>query len=205
MVKVVADCAYDRELHGGGKTESVSAGSGDEDDGLLAGIAAGDEAAFGRLRDRHLGRVYSLALRVTGSHADAEDAAQEAFERTWKKAARWRPGEARFSTWLYRVTMNLCIDVRRRPRARQIDADAPFADPAPAADDGMIARERENLVRAALARLPERQRQAMVLCYTLGLGNAEAAAAMEISAKAYESLLVRAKRDIRSRLEGTEP
>ena len=178
--------------------------TGDDDDRLLQGVAAGDRSAFAKLRERHLNRVFSLALRVTGSRADAEDAAQEAFTRAWRKAANWQPGEAKFSTWLYRVTMNLCIDTRRKPRSEQLDPELPLADPQPGAESQLMAAEREAQVRAAMAALPERQREAMALCYTLGLSNAEAAATMEISVKAYESLLVRAKRDIRARLEGTE-
>jgi len=176
----------------------------DDDDRLLKGVVEGDRTAFARLRERHLNRVFSLALRVTGSRADAEDAAQEAFTRAWRKAASWQPGEAKFSTWLYRVTMNLCIDARRKPRAEQLDPDLPLADPSPGAESLILAAEQEARVRAAMAELPERQREAMTLCYTLGLSNAEAAATMEISIKAYESLLVRAKKDIRARLEGTE-
>jgi RNA polymerase sigma-70 factor (ECF subfamily) len=176
-----------------------------EDDGLLGEIAAGSEAAFAALMQRHLGRVYALALRITGSRSDAEDAAQEVFARVWRKAPDWQPGAARFSTWLYRVTMNLCIDVRRRPRVEQLDPDLPLADPGHGADERLIAREREQQVLAAMAGLPERQRQAMALCYTIGLSNAAAAEAMEISVKAYEALLVRAKREIRAKLEGTEP
>lgn len=176
----------------------------DDDDRLMTGIAAGDKAAFAQLMERHLSRVFSLALRVTGSRADAEDAAQEAFTRAWRKAESWRPGEAKFSTWLYRVTMNLCIDTRRKPRAEQLDPDLPVVDPTPGAEAVLLAREQEERVRSAMAELPERQREAMTLCYTLGLSNAEAAATMEISLKAYESLLVRAKRDIRARLEGSD-
>lgn len=184
--------------------KEAAAKAADDDDRLLMGIAAGEKAAFAQLMERHLSRVFSLALRVTGSRADAEDAAQEAFTRVWRKAESWRPGEAKFSTWLYRVTMNLCIDARRKPRAEQLDPDLPVIDPAPGAEAVLLAHEQDARVRAAMAALPERQREAMTLCYTLGLSNAEAAVTMEISVKAYESLLVRAKRDIRTRLEGSD-
>lgn len=194
----------DRQTGNGRAANDDGPQSGDEDDRLLQGVAEGDRSAFAKLRERHLTRVFSLALRVTGSRADAEDAAQEAFTRAWRKATSWQPGEAKFSTWLYRVTMNLCIDARRKPRADQLDPDLPLADPAPGAESQMMAAEQEARVRAAMAALPERQREAMALCYTLGLSNADAATTMEISVKAYESLLVRAKKDIRARLEGTE-
>lgn len=183
----------------------VPSASAADDDRLLAEVAEGSNAAFAHLMERHLGRVFSLALRVTGSRADAEDAAQEAFARVWRKAVDWRAGEARFSTWLYRVTMNLCIDAKRRPRAEQLDPDLPLSDPTENVVDLMIEREREKQVQLAMAELPERQRHAMALCYTLGLSNADAAEAMEISVKAYEALLVRAKREIRAKLEGVEP
>ncbi len=185
-------------------SNDAAAAMADDDDRLLSGIANGDGAAFAQLRERHLNRIFSLALRVTGSRADAEDAAQEAFTRAWRKAATWQPGVAKFSTWLYRVTMNLCIDARRKPRADQLDPDLPVVDPAPGAESVLLAHEQDQQVRAAMAALPERQREAMAFCYTLGLSNAEAAATMEISVKAYESLLVRAKRDIRARLEGSD-
>jgi RNA polymerase sigma-70 factor (ECF subfamily) len=185
---------------GANRTQVVA---GEDDDQLLLAIAGGSNAAFSQLMARHLGKVFSLALRVTGSRSDAEDAAQEVFARVWRKAPDWQSGEARFSTWLYRVTMNLCIDSRRRPRAEQLDPDLPLADPAENVVDRLIEREREQQVLAAMAALPERQRQAMALCYTAGLSNAAAAEAMEISVKAYEALLVRAKRDIRAKLEGT--
>lgn len=187
------------EQSGGG-----AAAGADDDDRLLAAIAGGSNAAFAQLMERHLARVFSLALRITGSRADAEDAAQEAFARVWRKAPDWQKGEARFSTWLYRVTMNLCIDTRRRPRAEQLDPDLPLADSGDSAEATLISRERQAQVNAAMAELPERQRQAMTLCYTMGLSNAAAAEIMEISVKAYESLLVRAKRDIRARLEGLD-
>ncbi|MBL8707556.1 MAG: RNA polymerase sigma factor [Rhodospirillaceae bacterium] len=186
------------------RMRSASAATAEEDDRLLGEIAGGSNQALAQLMERHLGRVFSLALRITGSRSDAEDAAQEVFTRVWRKAAEWTPGDARFSTWLYRVTMNLCIDVRRRPRAEQLDPDLPIADAGPGAEALLIEREQEVQVRAAMNALPERQREAMSLCYTLGLSNAAAAEVMEISLKAYESLLVRAKRDIRARLEGLE-
>lgn len=176
----------------------------DQDDRLLQSVANGDKSAFARLRDRHINQIFSLALRVTGSRVDAEDATQEAFTRAWKKASNWQLGEAKFSTWLYRVTMNLCIDARRKPKAEQLDPELPLIDPQPSAEAQILRAEQEKRVRLAMAALPERQREAMALCYTLGLSNAEAATTMEISVKAYESLLVRAKKDIRARLEGTE-
>src|SRR3569833_3017368 len=90
----------------------------DDDDELMARIAAGERAAFELLVERHLPRCLRLAERRRGARPEAEDVAQEFFMKVWTGAARWRPagrGGARFTTWLYRVVLTLCIDRRRRP------------------------------------------------------------------------------------------
>jgi RNA polymerase sigma-70 factor, ECF subfamily len=176
----------------------LSMGEGaNEEDRLLARIAGGEATAFARLMEKHLDRAYALALRVTGSRADAEDVAQEAFLRVWRRAGDWQPGRARFSTWLYRVVMNLCLDRRRKTVDLPIEPWIDAAEPRPNAEAMLLSAERDSLLLQAMAALPERQRQAMALCYTLDLSNAEAAETMEISVKAYEALLVRAKQAIR--------
>src|SRR5215470_12747794 len=94
---------------------------GEPDDRLMARIGTGDRAAFGVLVRRHVDRSLALAQRVTGSRADAEEVVQEAFLRVWTGRERWRPSvpgtrSALFTTWLYRVVVNLCIDRKRRRR-----------------------------------------------------------------------------------------
>src|SRR5690606_18087537 len=98
-----------------GEPAAREAEGSDPDLALLGRIAAGDGPACAVLVDRHLGRVVALAWRMLGSRADAEDVAQEVFLRAWQRAASWRPeGGARFSTWLHRVAVNLCLDRLRR-------------------------------------------------------------------------------------------
>lgn len=174
----------------------------DGDAELLRAIADGDRAAFDRLSRRHLDRAYGVALRMTGSKADAEDVVQDVFLRLWLRPNSWRPGQAMFSTWLYRVVVNRCLDLKRRPKGTDLDSIEEPQDPDVNAEDGMLEAERNRALDTAVNRLPERQRAAIVLTYTAGLRNAEAASAMEISVKAFEALLVRAKRELRDLLAG---
>ena len=102
------------------------------DEVLMASIATGDQLSFARLVERHLARTVGLATRLMGSRADGEEVAQEAFARVWSHAARWRPmgggGNARFTTWLYRIVVNLAIDRKRRPVHAAMDDVAPVGD-----------------------------------------------------------------------------
>ena len=174
----------------------------DGDAELLRAIAGGDRSAFDRLSRRHLDRAYGVALRMTGSRADAQDVVQDVFLRLWQRPDAWRPGQAQFSTWLYRVVVNRCLDLKRRPRGTDLDSVEEPQDPDANAEDSLLDAERARALDGAVNRLPERQREAIVLTYTAGLRNAEAASAMEISVKAFEALLVRAKRELRDYLAG---
>lgn len=174
----------------------------DDDAQLLQAVAAGDRRAFERLSRRHLDRSYAVALRMTANRADAEDVVQEVFLRLWQRPEAWRPGQAQFSTWLYRVVVNRCLDLKRKPKGAALDAIAEPEDPRPGAEADLVAAERQRALNDAVAALPERQRAAIALTYTAGLKNTEAASALDISVKALEALLVRAKRELREALAG---
>jgi RNA polymerase sigma-70 factor (ECF subfamily) len=175
-------------------------GSGDPDLEILRRIGAGDGAACALLVDRHLRRVTALAGHMLGNRADAEDVAQEVFLRVWKQAPKWRSGEAKFSTWLHRVTLNLCTDRLRRRRETGLDVVGDMASDAPLPDAGLQETAVVARVQAALAQLPERQREAILLCHFQELGNIEAAAVLELSVEALESLLSRGRRRLRELL-----
>jgi RNA polymerase sigma-70 factor, ECF subfamily len=174
----------------------------DGDAELLQAIAGGDRAAFDRLSRRHLDRAYGVAMRMTGSRADAQDVVQDVFLRLWQRPDAWRPGQAQFSTWLYRVVVNRCLDLKRRPKGTDLDSVEEPQDPDANAEDSLLEAERNRALDGAVNQLPERQKAAIVLTYTAGLRNAEAASAMDISVKAFEALLVRAKRELRDYLTG---
>ena len=173
----------------------------ESDEALLARSAGGDRTAFDRLAGRHLERAYRIALRIVGSSAEAEDIAQEAMVRVWENAARFDPARARFSTWCYRIIVNLALSQRRRPATLVLDAARDVADPAADAEAGIAAREAQAGVVAALDAMPTRQRAALVLVYYEDMSAADAAEVLEISTRALEGLLRRGRHFIRERLE----
>ncbi|MCM2381102.1 RNA polymerase sigma factor [Pseudomonas marginalis] len=177
----------------------------DPDVELLARIGNNEPAAVKEMVTRKLPRLLALAGRILGDADEARDVAQESFLRIWRHAASWRSGEARFDTWLHRVALNLCHDRLRRRKERPLaEADTlALADSAPPLDEQLETTERNARMAAALAVLPERQREAIVLQYYQELSNIDAAALMNISVEALESLLSRARRQLRSQLADT--
>ncbi len=174
----------------------------DPDADLVARVGEHDAGAVRTLVARKLPRLLALATRLLGDRMEAEDIAQETFVRIWKQAPHWRGGEAKFDTWLHRVALNLCYDRLRGRREQPADTMPEEADPAAAPDLHMETRSRDERVRAALAALPVRQREALVLTYYQELSNLEAAGLMDISVDALESLLARARRTLRAQLAG---
>ncbi len=168
-------------------------------------VGRGDGEACRILVEPHLVRVVALAAHVLGSATEAEDVAQEVFARVWTSAASWRPGAARFTTWLHRVALNLCLDRLARRRDAPLD-DAPEpVDPRPTPADRLEEAEVTRVVAREVAALPERQRIALALCHWHGLRNDEAAEIMQITVEALESLLARARRTLRERLRPVGP
>ena len=170
------------------------------DEALLVLYANGDAAAARSLTVRLAPRVLAHAFRMLNDRAEAEDVTQEALMRLWKIAPEWRQGEAKVTTWLYRVTANLCTDRLRKVRMKDIDDVPEMADGAPSADEGLIDKARAQALNGALADLPERQRQAVVLRHIEGLQNPEIAEIMDISVEAVESLTARGKRALAAAL-----
>ena len=177
----------------------------DPDEDLVRRVGQGDPAAAQTLVSRKLPRILSLAQRMLGDAVEAEDVAQETMLKAWRQAPRWTPGKARFDTWLHRVALNLCYDRLRRRREIPTDTPPDRPDEGPAPDRGLLAAETGVRVAAALKRLPDRQREAIVLCHYQELSNIDAAALMEISVEALESLLSRGRRALRQALSDMSP
>jgi RNA polymerase sigma-70 factor (ECF subfamily) len=176
----------------------------DPDQELVARVGRGDPAAVQALIARKLPRMLALAQRMLGDAGEAEDVAQEVFLRAWKQAPSWKPGGARFDTWMHRVALNLCYDRLRRRREQPMAEPPEQTDPSVSAERGLERRDTARQVEAALAALPPRQREAVVLCHYQELSNIDAAALMEVSVEALESLLSRARRALRTALAGAE-
>jgi len=169
------------------------------DEELMLRIAKGDARAFRKLVPRYAVRAVGLARRITNNDADAEELVQEAFLRVWINAPRWRP-QAAFRTWFYRIVFNLSLNRRRRTLSLPLEEAGDPPDPAVGAGERLERAERDRVLAAAIAALPDRQRAAIQLTYGEELSNAEAAAVLGTSVAGIESLLVRAKRALRESL-----
>lgn len=180
---------------------------------LLADTAAGDGAAFRALVERHQARVLALCHRMLGDRAEAEDAAQEVFLKTYRKAARLVPRGQLF-TWIYRVAANHCLNLlRRRNLVRFLSlSESPETEPglalrpaseAPGPDRRLDSRARWEATRQAIERLPATQRAVLVLARFEGLSYRQIAETLDISEGAVESRLVRAMRSLRRAQETT--
>lgn len=185
-----------------GKSSPGVMSSDDPDLPAIERIRNGDAGGCRVLLERHLDRLHALATRLLDSSADADEVCQDAFMRAWQQAPNWQAGKARFSTWLHQVVLNLSRDrLRARRESLPLDTIAEMADEdTPEQAHGRA--DRAQIVRHGLRQLPERQREALVLCHFQGLSNIEAAALLELSVDALESLLARARRGLRAALDG---
>lgn len=171
----------------GSWTAAVAPDTSDEI--LCRRVGAGDEAAFDALVERHRGRAYRLAWSLLRDGEDARDLSQEAFLRVYRTAGDFR-GDARFSTWFYRILVNLCLDHRRRGRwwrqwRVRDDGDGAWLErqPAPTVDPGDGLERTQELARlwTAVERLPRRQRAALLLHVQEELPTSEIAAVLDCS------------------------
>jgi len=169
----------------------------------MARIAAGDEAAFRVVADRHVGRMLRVAQKILGSAADADEITQEALLRVWTQAGKWDPERARLSTWIHMIVTRLSIDRLRRRRDVPLHEAPEPEDPALGPFDALARASELRQLAVAMDRLPPRQRAALVLfCYEETEG-AEAAAMLGVSLRAFWSLLQRARRSVQQQMRIT--
>ena len=168
------------------------------DEALMKRIAAKDGEAFRILLERYSQKIYACAWRLSSDKSDAEDLTQDVFFKVWRHAERWSP-DAKLSTWLYRILYNGYIDSLRRKRPTENDIPE-TASAEPSAEQTLMHREESVRIAQAINALPDRQKEALVLCYHQGLKNSEAADVLSISVKALESLLFRARQTLKDKL-----
>jgi RNA polymerase sigma-70 factor, ECF subfamily len=183
---------------------------GDPDTLLMARLAAGEEAAFDQLFQRNSGRAYQIASRFVPTPQDAEDVAQEALLQVFAARSRWKPS-AKFTTWLYRIVVNLSLkQLRKAKSAAALALGAPpdegqgdrelQAKPSDEPEHALLEKELADVVAKAINTLPPSQRMAVTLHRFEGLSYAEIAAVMGCSISAVEALLHRAKQTLKRRL-----
>ena len=195
-------------MHGIGATvRSDSAGQSEacrDDDALMARVACRDHAAFRMLVDAHASVPHRIAWRMMDDADEAEEIAQEALLRLWEHAGRWQGHGSGVAAWLTRVAVNLSLDRLRKRRFTSGEEADDRADDSPLADSAIDASRLAETTRACIAMLPDRQRAAIILTYYEDLPNQMAAEHLEMNVKAFESLLLRARRGLRDALKSRD-
>lgn len=173
-----------------------------DDHELLALLQQGSGQAFASLVERHAERFYRLTYRFLQDRAAAEDIVQDAFLKLWENPANWQPERGtKFTTWFYRVVVNLCLDQRKKKGAVGFDSAPELIDERESADETLMRSETQRILEKEIAALPERQRTALNLCFDEGLSNQEAAEVMGVKLKALQSLIMRAKTTLKQRMK----
>jgi len=185
------------------KSEKSGGPWGDPDAQLMLRARSGDEEAFAQLVRRHQRAVLNLFYCYLGDGPTAEDAAQEVFVRVYRARDSYEP-RAKFSTWLYRITANHCLNAIRAQKARpQIHESVEDLAEQPAEegpDAGMRRHDMRAAVKEAIASLPPQQRMAVLLARYEELSYQEIAETMGVSLEAVKSLLFRAKENLQQAL-----
>jgi RNA polymerase sigma-70 factor, ECF subfamily len=167
---------------------------------LISWSAGGDRRAFDQIVSRHGPFALRIALRLIADPLAAEDIVQEAMLRAWSQAGHFDPRRARFTTWLYRIVLNLSIDQRRRILPESMPDNFDPVDLSAGADDILERAERHESLARALRELPGRQRAALTLVYDEGMTGAEAAQILGVTVKALERLLARGRAFLRQHI-----
>lgn len=167
-------------------------------DELLEGCRQGSLPSFERLYEEHGTRMKSIARNLLGSAPDAEDAVQDAFLKVYRGIARFRGGSS-FSTWVYRILVNVCYDRLRSRRRRQI-VERPISAGLALAPAGETDHPLRLSIEAALGRLEERERAAFLLCEVEGFSHREAGEILEVSEGSSRALLFKARRHLQEQL-----
>lgn len=173
---------------------------GASDEALMEAFQAGDALAFHALLERHTGMIWKLARQYFGPKAETDDLIQDLTLTLWQKRDAWKPGIAQFSTWLYRVVSNRCIDVVRQKQILSHDGILPdhIATKSPSAEDNVERRQLADQMSGLLNELPLNQKRALTLFYYEDATVPQIASRLSVSELAARSLLKRGKQKLRT-------
>ncbi|OQX96113.1 hypothetical protein B6I21_01905 [candidate division KSB1 bacterium 4572_119] len=182
-----------------------------EDTKLMLDVKNGDQEAFRELVEKHKLSVLNLCLRFTGNKDEADDLAQDVFMRVYQAAPRYE-AKASFTTWLYRITLNLCLNFQRRKKLLTFfsldqnsnnqynkSTEIPITSDQP--DTNFEKQEKQRIIQEAINSLPENQKTVVILYRYQQLSYQEIASVLETSVSAVESRLFRARHNLKKRLE----
>ena len=182
------------------------------DELLIKKAQTGDLAAYGELIRRHQDRVYNMAFKMLNSPEDAKDASQDVFVRVFKSLSSY-DFRASYTTWLYRVATNVCLDMLRK-RSKELQRNLPFGeekvsekhmrDDRPSPEEVYIEREKLKDLRKAVSDLPEDYRMALILHHYQGLGYKEVAEVLKLPENTVATRIYRAKKMLKMKLLGGE-
>lgn len=172
-----------------------------DDEFLIRLIQEGRHDAFAEIVNRHSKRFYSIAYRFIFNKDDAEDIVQEAFMKLWEKRLNWNPNkEAKFTTWFYKVVLNLCIDHNRKKKPEPLSEEMPLIDKQQGHEALIQEKQKQVMLERFIQELPERQRLALNLCFYEGISNQEASEMIGVNLKALQSLIMRAKMTLKEKI-----
>jgi RNA polymerase sigma-70 factor (ECF subfamily) len=173
-----------------------------DDEFLIRLIQEGKHEAFTEIVNRHSKRFYSIGYRFLFNKDDAEDIVQEAFLKLWEKRLTWNQSkEAKFTTWFYKVIVNLCLDYNRKKKPVPLSEDMQLVDKQQGQEGLLHEKQIQSILDHFIQELPERQQLALNLCFYEGLSNQEAAEIIGVNLKALQSLVMRAKMTLKEKVK----
>ena len=173
----------------------------------MCAVQKHNHEAYSALLARHIKGLHTYCYRYCQNSGDAEDITQEAFLRVWKQAHTWQAGHVRFSTWLYRIAHNLCVDAFRKKKV-EFETDDKLPSQEISQEQELDQQAMNDRLKIAMQNLPVRQRDAILLCSLQGFSNKQAAEILQTSVDALESLLSRARTALKKQLandRGNQP
>lgn len=183
--------------------------SGLSDHELLRRMSEGDQHAFESLFDRYMNAVFKFCYSILLDHQGAEDATQDVFVKVWHKGELWQPGDASFKTWVLTLARHHCFDILRKLKSdnkkhlgffQSLFSFNTSHQEMSSVEYHLDKVQYSDQLKDIIFMLPERQREAITLVYYMDIQNVEAAAIMNLKPAAFDSLLARARRELKKKV-----